>query len=184
MLLCDNRYINGLEAVGGSASLAQCVAGNISVWDDTLDALIIGVNQVSFSGWKPEECTAIGNELLSWKQKGLCESEGALFFFNIYREYFHTLYVPVIVRSALKEFHVMYVGSEDGKFIWALRLKATLDRARRLTEEYSEALLSIFPENVKVRDLPSDCVLCLLFDGSDLHGLCPILVCQTTWTHE
>ncbi|XBI76603.1 hypothetical protein VPH35_069819 [Triticum aestivum] len=111
-----SRYINGLEASGGSASLAQCVAGNTSVWDDTLDALIIGVNQVSFSGWKPEECIAIGNELLSWKKEGLCESE----------------------------------GSEDGKYIWALRLKATLDRARRLTEEYSEALLSVFPENVKV----------------------------------
>uniref|UniRef100_A0ACD6A9N6 Uncharacterized protein n=1 Tax=Avena sativa TaxID=4498 RepID=A0ACD6A9N6_AVESA len=111
-----SRYINGLEALGGSASLAQCVARDTSVWDDTLDALIIGINQVSFSGWKPEECIAIGNELLSWKQKGLSESE----------------------------------GSEDGKYIWALRLKATLDRARRLTEEYSEALLSIFPENVKV----------------------------------
>ena len=88
LLLCHNRYINGLEGSGGSASLAQCVAGNTSVWDDTLDALIIGVNQVSFSGWKPEECIAIGNELLSWKKEGLCESEGALFFFNIYRECF------------------------------------------------------------------------------------------------
>lgn len=111
-----SRYINGLEALGGSISLAQCVARDTSLWDDTLDALIIGINQVSFSGWKQEECIAIGSELLSWKQKGLSESE----------------------------------GSEDGKYIWALRLKATLDRARRLTEEYSEALLSIFPENVKV----------------------------------
>lgn len=65
------------------------------------------------------------------------------------------------------------VGSEDGKYIWALRLKATLDRARRLTEEYSEALLSVFPENVKVRVLPRECVLCLPLDGSELHGLCP-----------
>lgn len=111
-----SRYINGLEALGGSASLAQCVGRDTSIWDDALDALIIGINQVSFSGWKPAECIAIGNELLSWKQKGLSENE----------------------------------GSEDGKYIWALRLKATLDRARRLTEEYSEALLSIFPGNVEV----------------------------------
>lgn len=111
-----SRYINALEALGGSASLAQGVARNTSIWDDALDALIIGINQVSFSGWKPEECVAIRNELLSWKQKGLSESE----------------------------------VSEDGTYIWALRLKATLDRARRLTEEYSEALLSIFPEKVKV----------------------------------
>ncbi|GMY32182.1 phosphoglucan, water dikinase, chloroplastic [Fagus crenata] len=41
-------------------------------------------------------------------------------------------------------------GSEDGKTIWALRLKATLDRARRLTEEYSEALLQIFPQKVQI----------------------------------
>ena len=42
-------------------------------------------------------------------------------------------------------------GSEDGKMIWALRLKATLDGARRLTQEYSEALLQIFPQKVQVR---------------------------------
>ncbi|KAK7812562.1 phosphoglucan, partial [Quercus suber] len=34
--------------------------------------------------------------------------------------------------------------------IWALRLKATLDRARRLTEEYSETLLQIFPQKVQM----------------------------------
>jgi phosphoglucan,water dikinase len=149
---CLIRYINGLEALGGSATLAQCVARDTSGWDDTLDALIVGINQVSFSGWKPEECIAIGNELLSWKQKGLSESEGALFFFNIYWECY--ILVSLHVFGALKAFRVMYVGSEDGKYIWALRLKATLDRARRLTEEYSEALLSIFPENVMVRIYP------------------------------
>lgn len=41
-------------------------------------------------------------------------------------------------------------GSEDGKAIWALRLKATLDRSRRLTEEYSEVLLQMFPQKVEV----------------------------------
>ncbi|KAF8402196.1 hypothetical protein HHK36_013148 [Tetracentron sinense] len=41
-------------------------------------------------------------------------------------------------------------GSEDGKTIWALRLKATLDRSRRLTEEYSEQLLQMFPQKVKM----------------------------------
>lgn len=111
-----SRYINALEALGGSASLAEGLPTNTSLWDDALDALIIGINQVCFSGWKPNECSALVNELLSWKQKGLSEFE----------------------------------GNEDGKYIWALRLKATLDRTGRLTEEYSEALLSIFPEKVKV----------------------------------
>ncbi|RAL54400.1 hypothetical protein DM860_001528 [Cuscuta australis] len=41
-------------------------------------------------------------------------------------------------------------GDEDGKSIWALRLKATLDRCRRLTEEYSEALLQLLPEKVQI----------------------------------
>lgn len=77
LLWYHNRYINALEALGGSASLAQGLARNTSIWDDALDALAIGINQVSFSGWKPEECIAIGNELLSWKQKGLSETEGA-----------------------------------------------------------------------------------------------------------
>ncbi|XP_042390095.1 phosphoglucan, water dikinase, chloroplastic-like [Zingiber officinale] len=40
-------------------------------------------------------------------------------------------------------------GSEEGKYIWSLRLKATLDRTRRLTEEYSDALLQIFPDKVQ-----------------------------------
>lgn len=73
-----NRFINTLEALGGSASLAKDVARNTTLWDTTLDAFVIGINQVSFSGWKTDECIAIGNEILSWKQKGLSESEGAV----------------------------------------------------------------------------------------------------------
>ncbi|KAH9305067.1 hypothetical protein KI387_009471 [Taxus chinensis] len=40
-------------------------------------------------------------------------------------------------------------GKEDGITIWALRLKATLDRARRLAEGYSDALLQLFPARVQ-----------------------------------
>jgi len=78
LLWYHNRYINALEALGGSASLAEGLPTNTSLWDDALDALVIGINQVSFSGWKPNECTAIVNELLSWKQKGLSEFEGTI----------------------------------------------------------------------------------------------------------
>ena len=54
---------------------------------------------------------------------------------------------------------ISYVGNEDGKTIWAMRLKATLDRARRLTAEYSDLLLQIFPSNVEVHihALHSEC---------------------------
>ncbi|XP_027189138.1 phosphoglucan, water dikinase, chloroplastic isoform X2 [Cicer arietinum] len=41
-------------------------------------------------------------------------------------------------------------GNEDGKKIWTLRLKATLDRSKRLTEEYTEELLKIFPQKVQM----------------------------------
>ncbi|KAL3572870.1 hypothetical protein D5086_026774 [Populus alba] len=112
-----SRFLNALEAMGGAKWLADNVESkNISSWSDPLGALIVGVHQLALSGWKPEECEAIGAELLAWQEKGLLEKE----------------------------------GSEDGKIIWVLRLKATLDRARRLTEEYSEALLQIFPQRVQM----------------------------------
>ncbi|GAB4844035.1 Phosphoglucan, water dikinase, chloroplastic [Ancistrocladus abbreviatus] len=111
-----SRFLNVLEAVGGSSWLAENVESKIVTnWNDSFDALIIGIHQLGLSGWKPEECAAIGNELGAWKDKGLSEK-----------------------------------GSEEGKRIWALRHKATLDRSRRLTEEYSEALLEIFPQKVKI----------------------------------
>ncbi|KAK6115543.1 hypothetical protein DH2020_007812 [Rehmannia glutinosa] len=112
-----SRFLNALEAVGGSHWLAKNVEQkNVNSWGDPLGALIISVHQLGLSGWKPEECQVIGNELLAWKERGLLETE----------------------------------GSENGTRIWGLRLKATLDRAKRLTEEYSEALLNIFPQKVQI----------------------------------
>ncbi|PSS35912.1 Phosphoglucan, water dikinase [Actinidia chinensis var. chinensis] len=112
-----SRYLNVIEAVGGARWLAEnAESRNVSSWNDPLGVLIVGIRQMGLSGWKPEECTAIGNELLAWQEKALLERE----------------------------------GNEDGKIIWGLRLKATLDRSRRLTEEYSEALLRIFPKKVEM----------------------------------
>ncbi|XP_010546804.1 PREDICTED: phosphoglucan, water dikinase, chloroplastic isoform X2 [Tarenaya hassleriana] len=112
-----SRFLNALEIVGGSCQLAEDVESkNVGSWNDPLDALILGVHQVGLSGWKREECAAIGNELKSWKERGLLEKE----------------------------------GGEDGKTIWAMRLKATLDRAHRLTAEYSDVLLQIFPPSVEI----------------------------------
>ncbi|KAL0365839.1 UNVERIFIED_CONTAM: Phosphoglucan, water dikinase, chloroplastic [Sesamum radiatum] len=112
-----SRFLNALEAVGGAHWLADNVEQkNVNSWNDALGALAISVHQLGLSGWKPDECRAIGNELLAWKERGLLETE----------------------------------GSENGKRIWGLRLKATLDRAKRLTEEYSEALLHIFPQKVQI----------------------------------
>ncbi|PKU88114.1 phosphoglucan, water dikinase, chloroplastic [Dendrobium catenatum] len=111
-----SRFLNELEAIGGSSWLENNVnSGNIGSWHSPLGALIVGIRQVGLSGWRQEECVAIGSEILAWDLEGLSERE----------------------------------GNEDGKHIWALRLKATVDRARRMTEEYSEALLEIFPDKVE-----------------------------------
>ncbi|KAL0718146.1 hypothetical protein Bca4012_067468 [Brassica carinata] len=112
-----SRYLNALETMGGAVQLAKDVdSRSVASWKDPLDALVLGVQQVGLSGWKQEECLAIGNELLAWRERDLLEKE----------------------------------GEEDGKTIWAMRLKASLDRARRLTAEYSDLLLQIFPPNVEI----------------------------------
>ncbi|KAJ4887966.1 hypothetical protein Rs2_27714 [Raphanus sativus] len=112
-----SRFLNALETMGGAVQLAKDVESkDVSSWNDPLDALVLGVHQVGLSGWKQEECLAIGNELLAWRERDLLEKE----------------------------------GEENGKTIWAMRLKATLDRARRLTSEYSDLLLHIFPPNVEI----------------------------------
>lgn len=65
--------------MGGATWFADNLESkNISSWNDPLGALVVGVHQLSLSGWKPEECTAIQNELTAWQEKGLFEKEGTL----------------------------------------------------------------------------------------------------------
>lgn len=40
-------------------------------------------------------------------------------------------------------------GREECARVWALRLKATIERARRLSEAFSDALLQLYPKNVE-----------------------------------
>ena len=61
--------------MGGARWLAANVQSkNVNAWNDALGALIIGVHQLKLSSWKTEECVAIENELLAWKNRG---SEGS-----------------------------------------------------------------------------------------------------------
>ena len=77
MVIGPYRFVNALEAMGGAKWLAGNVESkNISSWSDPLGALIVGVHQLGLSGWKPEECEAIGTELLAWQERGLLEKEG------------------------------------------------------------------------------------------------------------
>ncbi|KAL0369214.1 UNVERIFIED_CONTAM: Phosphoglucan, water dikinase, chloroplastic [Sesamum calycinum] len=72
-----SRFLNALEAVGGAHWLADNVEQkNVNSWNDALGALAISVHQLGLSGWKPDECRAIRNELLAWKERGLLETEG------------------------------------------------------------------------------------------------------------
>lgn len=74
------RFVNALEAVGGAHWLAENVEQkNASSWSEPLGALVASIHQLGISGWKPEECRAIENELLAWQKRGLLETEGAVF---------------------------------------------------------------------------------------------------------
>lgn len=78
------RYLNALEAAGGVDWLSEKVKPEkINSWNDPLDALIVGIRQLGLSGWQPEECVAIGNELAAWKSKLLSEREGTVHFLVI-----------------------------------------------------------------------------------------------------
>lgn len=79
------RFLNALEAMGGANWLAANVKSkNVGSWNDPLGALIVGIHQLRLSGWKSEECAAIENELLVWKDKGLTEREGSFCSFNLH----------------------------------------------------------------------------------------------------
>ena len=74
------RYLNALENLGGAHQLSRNVdSNNISSWNDPLTVLSVGIHQLGLSGWKPDECRAIGNELMAWKARGLPEREGTYF---------------------------------------------------------------------------------------------------------
>lgn len=60
-------------------------------------------------------------------------------------------YSFVLLSYLLRNLCLSNKGGENGKTIWALRLKATIDRCRRLADEYSEAVLQIFPQKVQVK---------------------------------
>lgn len=63
--------------MGGADQLAKDVESrNVASWNDPLDALVLGVHQVGLSGWKQEECLAIGNEILAWRERDLLDKEG------------------------------------------------------------------------------------------------------------
>ncbi|MCO5596749.1 hypothetical protein L7F22_050818 [Adiantum nelumboides] len=56
------------------------------------------------------------------------------------------------------------VEKEDGVRIWALRLKATIERARRISESFSDTLLQLYPNNVaklgKAFAIPENTIRC------------------------
>lgn len=132
------RYLDSLEAVGGAEWLAKKVEyKNDGPWNEPLGALIIGIHQLGLSGWKPEECIAITNELKAWQERPPLQTEGKL-------SHTQLLILPCFALLKLWQYF------EGGTRIWGLRLKATIHRAQRLTEDYSEALFYTFPQKVEV----------------------------------
>lgn len=73
---------------------------NVSPWNDPLGALIVGVHQLSLSGWKPDECAAIESELLAWQEKGLFEKEGIFLVFVFICQFWeHEIFGQVTIGS-------------------------------------------------------------------------------------
>ncbi|GAB2283122.1 hypothetical protein Dimus_017652 [Dionaea muscipula] len=69
-------FLNSLDAIGGASWLPETLESkDVTSWNELFDALLIGIHQLGLSGWTPEECSAIGNELRTWKEKGLPEKE-------------------------------------------------------------------------------------------------------------
>lgn len=100
------RFLNSIEAVGGAHWLAENAgSGNVSCWNDPLTALMIGIRQLGISGWKKEECDAIRNELLSWKEGGLPRN-GIVFLFSFYFLIYFKLSLETYFNGAcLSMFH-------------------------------------------------------------------------------
>ncbi|GAB2289941.1 hypothetical protein Dimus_024239 [Dionaea muscipula] len=69
-------FLNSLDAIGGASWLPETLESkDVTSWNELFDALLIGIHQPGLSGWTPKECSAIGNELRTWKEKGLPEKE-------------------------------------------------------------------------------------------------------------
>ncbi|CAM6112841.1 unnamed protein product [Calypogeia fissa] len=111
-----SRYINSLESAGGAKWLIdEAKSTNVSAWNQTLGAVVLGIRQIGLSGWQSQECLAIENELSAWQSAGIVQKDGI---------------------------------EEDTK-MWAQRLKATLDRTRRLAETYTDTLLQLYPKRAE-----------------------------------
>lgn len=63
-----SRYINLLE--GHDKSFDQLVKGGERSWALPLGALVLGLRNIALTGWEPQECMAIENEISRWHQLG------------------------------------------------------------------------------------------------------------------
>lgn len=99
--------------------------GSPHLFDACIGAAVLALRQVGLSGWQQAECLCVEQELGAWQKAGLRPkgTPGG---------------GPV---------------SPDDLRWWALRFKASLDRALRLTEGYTECLLSLYADRSKVRVL-------------------------------
>lgn len=62
-----SRFINLLEK---ARHYDQLAAGNDRSWALPLGTLILGLRNIAMTGWDPQECTAIENELSKWHKLG------------------------------------------------------------------------------------------------------------------
>lgn len=82
MFVVTSRLLNMLDGLGGPAFLASA---HEKEWAQPLGAAVLAVRHCGLSGWQPDECMAVEEELAAWQKLGLAKTRvrTSLFFFLV-----------------------------------------------------------------------------------------------------
>lgn len=78
MFVVTSRLLNMLDGLGGPAFLASA---HEKEWAQPLGAAVLAVRHCGLSGWQPDECMAVEEELAAWQKLGLAKTRVRTFFF-------------------------------------------------------------------------------------------------------
>lgn len=116
--------MNEAESQGGPQRMSEeAKGGTPRLFDSCIGATVLALRQVGLSGWQQAECLCLEQELAAWQKAGVR---------------------PKGTPGGGP------VSPEDLRW-WALRFKASLDRALRVAEGYTECLLSLYAHRSQVR---------------------------------
>ena len=128
---------NAAHPQGGAAKLA---GGADAAWALPIGAAVLGVRHMGLGGWQPQECMAVENELSAWQRLGeLSSRDNAL-----------RCRCPGACKVCCNphvQHHCKSIYACQGAFdaLMPCRLKATLERAQRMTQSFTDSLLEVLP---------------------------------------